>query len=280
MEKPATFLRHRRLQRLLTLYADGELPRQDLAEMQQHLERCAACRQKLEDLRACRKLLHAGKTRHFVPTDRLWQRINGEIAAPSPEQAARGGRFGPTLWPNLRWVLAAMAVLLLSVGVWKKVSLRPNAPAAHAQEAIDYGVFLSEVRQVTTTPNFHKRYSARRVNLAEAQQAVAFPLADLETLPPSFSFEGVRVFECNGRKCIQFTYRKAGKTVNLFQHALGQPWTFGSYPLARAPICNVECLLVNAKNLAAVSWRGKSSEFLAVGELTPDELEQIVHALR
>ncbi|MCG3119119.1 MAG: hypothetical protein ALAOOOJD_01450 [bacterium] len=68
--------------------------------------------------------------------------------------------------------------------------------------------------------------------------------------------------------------------INIFQHALGQPWTLGQYAVTRMPICNVECLMVNAQNLAAVSWQGKDSEYLAVGNLAPQDFEQVVKILR
>ncbi len=277
MNKISTFLQHRRLQRMLVLYVDNELPQSELAQMHRHVENCAACRQRLAEIHACRELLQAGKTSPIVPTEQLWLRLARRIVVPSPKRIALSA---PAQLRFQRWAVVTVVLLLLSVAIWKKAGWRESTLPLHAQAAIDYGIFLTDLRQEVAEPKFYKRYPAQVVKLAEAQQAIAFPLADIAALPPSFSLDCVRVLECNGRKCIQFTYRKPDKVINIFQHALGQPWTFGPYAQARTPICNVECLLVNARNLAALSWQGKNSEYLAVGELTPEELEQVVHALR
>ncbi len=277
------FFDHRRLQRLLVLYVDDELPQNETAQMRQHLKSCAACRQKLSDIRACRELLKVGRTPQFVPTEQLWQRIFRKTSP--PERFRLGEIFSAARWRYLRWSAAVAGIILFGVTVWDKINesdhgIFDGARRPVAAAAIDYGIFLDDMRQETSEANFYKRYPAQVVKLVEARQAIAFPLAAIEALPDSFRLECVRVLECNGKKCIQFTCIKADKVINIFQHALGQPWTLGQYAVARAPICNVECLLVNAKNFTAVSWQGSESEYLAVGDLTPQEFEQVVQTLQ
>ncbi|MGH7493512.1 MAG: anti-sigma factor family protein [bacterium] len=283
MKKLISCLHHRRLHRSLVLYADNELPPNELAGMHQHVEYCAACRQRLADLRACRELLQAGKTSPFIPTEQLWQRISRKTSTSSPRRLKLGEVFPSFKRRHLRWIAAAAMVIVLAVAIWKDThDARLTFPdsAISPATAIDYGMFLDDLHREVPNGSFYKRYPAQLVKHAEAQQAIAFPLAPIAALPDSFRLDSVRVLECNGKKCIQFTCTKAGKVINIFQHALGQPWTLGRYAVARRPICNVECLLVNAKNFAAVSWQGRGSEYLAVGELTPQELGQVVQALR
>ena len=280
MKSIFTFFHHRRRRRLLLLYIDRELPQREWDEMHEHIQGCAECRHKLAEVHACRALVQASKTSPFIPTQQLWQRLTRKTAAASQERFGFGKFLAPVHVRYLRWATVAALVLLLSVAVWKKADRGDGAWPRAAQMAIDYGVFLNDLRQDAQAPRFYKRYPARVVQLAEAQQAIAFPLAAIEALPDSFRLECVRVLECNGKKCIQFTCSKAEKEINIFQHALGQPWTFGKFAVARTPICNVECLLVNAKDFAAVSWQGESSEYLAVGELSPLELVQVVQVLR
>jgi hypothetical protein len=283
MKKLISHLHHRRLQRKLVLYADNELPPSELAAMHQHVESCAACRQQLADVRAGRELLHAGKTSPFVPTEQLWQRISRKTSTSSPQRLEPGQIFPFLQRHHLHWLAAAAMVILVVVAIWKKThDARPSFPdgAISPASTIDYSLFLDGLHREVANTDFYKRYPAQLVKQAEAQQAIAFPLAPIEALPDSFRLESVRVLECNGIKCIQFTCTKAGKVINIFQHALGQSWTLGRYPVARMPICNVECLLVNTKNFAAVSWQGRDSEYLAVGELTPQELGLVVQALR
>jgi Putative zinc-finger len=278
MKKITAFFHHRRLQRRLVLYVDGELPRNELATIHRHLEDCATCRQKLADIRGCRELLKIGRAPQFVPTDQLWRRLSGKIAA---TPSASGKFFSSVNFRYLRWSLAAAALLLLSLAVWKRINPTAGTNITGAKAAvIDYGIFLDDVRQETSESNFYKRYPAQVVKLAEAQQAVSFPLAAIESLPDSFRLDCVRTLECNGKKCVQFTCTKAGKVINIFQHALGQSWTLGQFAVAREPICNVECLMMNTKNITAVSWKGDHSEYLTIGDLTSHELAQVVQVLQ
>jgi hypothetical protein len=210
----------------------------------------------------------------------LWRRIAGKIAASPSERFGLGRIFSSANFRYLRWSLAAAALLLLSVAVWKRINLGEGTVITEAKAVIDYGIFLDDVRQEASEGNFYKRYPAQVVQLVDAQQEIAFPLAAIEALPDSFRLDCVRVLECNGKKCVQFTCMKAGKVINIFQHALGQSWTLGQFAVARAPICNVECLLVSTKNITAVSWRGNHSEYLTIGDLTSQELAQVVQILQ
>jgi hypothetical protein len=275
-----SFFHHRRLQRSLVLYVDGELPQHEMATIDRHLESCAECRQQLADIRGSRELLKIGRPSQFVPTDQLWRRLSGKIAASPPKWFEVGKIFSSANFHYLRWSLAAAALLLLSVAVWKRINPGEGTAIIEAKAVIDYGIFLDDVRRQASEGNFYKRYPAQVVQLVEAQQEITFPLAAIEALPDSFRLDCVRVLECNGEKCIQYTCTKAGKVINIFQHALGQSWTLGEFAVARAPICNVECLLVSTKNITAVSWKGNHSEYLTIGDLTPHELAQVVQVLQ
>lgn len=280
MKKITAFFHHRRLQCLLVLYVDGVLPQNELAPMHQHLASCSGCRQKVADIHGCRELLKIGRTPQFVPTEQLWRHIAGKIAASPSKRFELGKIFSSANFRYLRWSLAAAALLLLSVAVWKRINLSEGTIIIDAKAVIDYGIFLDDVRQEASQGNFYKRYPAQVVQLVEAQQEIAFPLAAIEALPDSFRLDCVRVLECNGKKCIQFTCIKAGKVINIFQHALGQSWTLGQFAVARAPICNVECLMMSTKNITAVSWKGSHSEYLTIGDLTSQELAQVVQVLQ
>ncbi len=280
MKKTFAFLRHRRLQHALALYIDGELPRHELDEMRQHLENCAACRHRLAEIRACRELIKAGRTPQVIPTAKLWQSIVKETAVSAQGRFSLGSFFSTTNSSVLRWSVAGALLILLGLAIWKQNFSSERGIATRAAAVIDYGLFLDDLRHDASEARFHKRYPAQVVKLAEAQQAIAFPLAAISALPDSFQLDCVRVLECSGRKCVQFTCSKAGKAINIFQHALGQPWTMGQYAVTRTPVCNVECAMVDAKEVMALSWQGKNSEYLAIGELTPQEFAQVVQVLQ
>ena len=274
------FFSHRRLKLMLALYADGELPKDDVAAVSRHLESCASCRQELADIVDCREILKAGTAPQIVPAEQLWQRIVRKTSEsrqvrlkPSEILSAFNPRY-------VRWSIAA-AVIFLSLAIWKGTSLiQRNGTSDFISSAIDYSIFLDDVREDFSDANFYKRYRAQLVSLDDAQQTISFPLAAIDALPKSYRLDCVRVFECNGKKCVLFSCINDDKVINIFQHALGQAWTFGQYAVARTPICNMECLFVNTTDVAAVSWQGKNSEYLAVGDFTPQEIEQVVHVLQ
>jgi hypothetical protein len=281
------FFSHSRLKLMLALYADGELSHDETVAVSKHLESCARCRQELDDIICCRELLKTGVAPQVVPTEKLWQRIVRKTSGPRqalPTLRHTLPTFGEILSAidprYIPWTIA-VAVIFLSLGIWKVTNIeRRNEKSVVASSAIDYSIFLDDARDDFSGGNFYKRYRAQLVSLDEAQESVSFPLAAIDALPESYLLDCVRVFECNGQKCILFSCNTDGKTVSIFQHALGQTWTLGKYAVARTPICNVPCLLVNTTDVAAVSWQGKKSEYLAVGDFTPQEIEQVVHVLQ
>lgn len=266
---------------MLALYADGELPKDGVAAVSQHLESCASCRQELADIVDCREILKAGTAPQIVPTEQLWQRIVRKTSKSRDVWFKPSGIFSSASSPQVRWALAAIFLIFLSAAIWKSINKdQRNETGGLFSSAIDYSIFLDDVREDFTDANFYKRYRAQLVSLDDAQQTISFPLAAIDALPESYRLECLRVFECNGQKCILFSCINDGKVINIFQHPLGQSWTLGQYAVARTPICNVECLLVNTTDVAAVSWQGKKSEYLAVGDFTPQEIEQVVHVLQ
>lgn len=260
----------RRRQQILLLELDGELPVAEAKVWQQHLAHCATCQQARAAVLEQRALLHVGAFAPPAATQRMWFRLT-RADAPRVQEAifAHG----------LRWALIAAFVLLGGAFVLR------HATSTHSEQTqlaavIDYSIFFDAVLREATPHRFYERYSAQVMQREEAQQAVNFPLAALESFPAALQLQSVRVLECNGVKCVQFTCAMNGKTINIFQHEPGQPWTLGQYAVSRAPICNTECLLVNEKELTAVSWQGSHSEYLAVGQLAPQELARIVQTLR
>ncbi len=282
MKKILAHWNHRRRHKALLLYVDDELPPFEKEEMRQHLANCAFCNKALAELHACRAVLQAGETAPLAPTDRMWQRLVRTTAAASLKPRRLNVNALSAFMP-LRWAAVGAFALVVGLLTWRNANeIKHKNPAEQTQLAavIDYGMFFDAMRRETSASNFYQRYPAQVVQLAEAQRAVDFPLAAVEALPDSFQLDCVRVLECNGAKCIQLTCLKDGKVLNIFQHELGQSWTLGQYAVVRAPICNVECLLVNAKELTAVSWQGSHSEYLAVGQLPPQDFAQIVQILR
>src|SRR5687767_14369211 len=88
----------------LSAYLDGQLAAEDLAELEQHIERCALCREELQDLQATVAVLQA------LPAIRPPRSFTLDPALVAP-------RYSRWL-PRLRWASAALSLLLmLTVGI-------------------------------------------------------------------------------------------------------------------------------------------------------------------
>ena len=92
------------LEALLDPYLDGELDAAQRSSVDQHLEGCADCRHRLDDLRALHKALQSPALR-FQASDTLKQRLRGELA----KAAAREAR---PRWPRYAAAAAVFAVAL------------------------------------------------------------------------------------------------------------------------------------------------------------------------
>ncbi len=67
----------RRTRRLINAFLDGELQEKDRQQLQAHLEKCPACREVIEDLKAIKsRLVRAGE---IEPSDRVWEKLKSRL---------------------------------------------------------------------------------------------------------------------------------------------------------------------------------------------------------
>jgi anti-sigma factor RsiW len=92
------------LEALLDPYLDGELDAAQRSSVEQHLESCADCRRRLDDLRALHKALQSPDLR-FKASDTLKQRLRGELAKAAAHEAR-------PRWPRYAAAAAIFAVAL------------------------------------------------------------------------------------------------------------------------------------------------------------------------
>ena len=105
MSGPWEKWRHRRLQILLSAYLDQQLRAGEQLRVEAHLQRCAACRRELEELRATVRLLQQ------VPQPAL-PRSFVLRAAPTPSPAWGAGGLVRLLRPMQAAAVAAVVVLM------------------------------------------------------------------------------------------------------------------------------------------------------------------------
>jgi hypothetical protein len=125
-------MRCHQAQKLISEYVDGALDERRAARLEEHLAKCAECREMLKDFQEIVRRARSQKT--VVPPDRVWQRISGALEGPRAGEAA--GRRDRTVaapvrgwfWARHPWVSAAAAALVIAVGGF--VLLRPGRTGA------------------------------------------------------------------------------------------------------------------------------------------------------
>jgi hypothetical protein len=107
----------REWQESLGAYALGQLPPEERAGLEAHLEGCPACRQELDSLASVAKLLPLADPSQFDAAPRPNRELLGEVVSTiqSERRAARRRRRWQTLVPAFATVAAAAAGLALLV---------------------------------------------------------------------------------------------------------------------------------------------------------------------
>lgn len=100
-----------KVQKLLSLYIDGELNPKESKRITDHLSQCKECASELEQLSIIKEAAHSLERRE--PPDYLFCRIKDEIA-----KQARAKSRRTRLIPRRRWVLVpAFGTLLIIIGL-------------------------------------------------------------------------------------------------------------------------------------------------------------------
>lgn len=112
-----------RVQKLLSLYLDGELNPKQSKRIAGHLSQCKECASELEQLLSIKEAAQA--LEQHEPPDYLFYRIKDEIAKQARVKSERA-----RLVPRKRWVLVpAFSVVLIIIGVVIIFRLRePSLP--------------------------------------------------------------------------------------------------------------------------------------------------------
>lgn len=280
--KPAT---HRQMKKLLAPFLDGELPPEWQQQVQAHLQTCAPCRQIVEQMRASIQLVRASNVPPAVDSHRLWQQIIRQTAQERMRWFDKNLAFDFASHNLLRWAGAlAVAVLFVAV-IWRRpqpaaITYERALPESASNFVFDYGLFMDALEQLSNEYDFYERYQAQVVNLEQLASRAPFRLAAYQSLPHSYRLQTVRLLRNACCQSVLMRYLKNGKPVAIFQQSRGHPWTFGRHPLIRANYAGRECLQVDGRKFCALSWQGEDCEFIVVGQLSAQEIEPLLLALR
>ena len=228
-----------RAQELLGPYFDGELDLVNSLEVEKHLRDCPECSAALERYEALRAAIRE-QAPYFAAPPQLRKRIQALQRAP---RAA---------WTIPQWALAAAAVLLAAVGVWR---LAPARGPAVEQEVVAAHVRSLQANHLMDVPSTDrhtvKPWFAGKLDFAP----------DVEDLSSKgFTLEGGRLDYIDGHPAAALVYKQRLHTINVFQ-----------WPAAGDQAVKLESR--NGFNVA--HWKHGGIESWAVSDLNAPELAEM-----
>ncbi len=126
-------------------YVDETLVPRERADLERHLEGCAACRRLVDDLREIRRAVARLKTDLREPPVRAWARLERAIRLEHPERSTQSPQSSPRglalraqrALRSTYWWVAAAAILILAtvVGLQFRPGRRAAGPAGTSTSA-------------------------------------------------------------------------------------------------------------------------------------------------
>jgi len=239
----------------LGAFIDGELPAEEMAEMEEHLKTCADCSAAHRRLTGTSSRVKAGLMRYEAP-DVLKARIRSSLADTSREAPDQRAAVAlPRRWTWQSMLTAAAAVAIVSSGVTFE-ALRDRA----AGNSIEQQVLSSHIRSLmpghltdVASNDQHnvKPWFNGRVNMSP-------DVPRLDSL--GFPRVGGRVDYIDGRSVPVIVYTRRQHVINVY-----------AWPTA-TPNRALRSISSNGYNLIRVSRGGE--ELWIVSDLNRQELEQ------
>jgi mycothiol system anti-sigma-R factor len=238
---------------LVHRYVDGEVSPATAAEIDRHVDGCAACRPVYERHRALQNLIRRSAIRHAAPST-LAERIGAALeAAPSVAAPARS-----------RWRAAALAAsLLLTAGLSSAVTW--VATTGHAP-TVAQDVVASHVRSLMAN---------HLTDIASSDQHTVKPWFNgrIDVAPPvrdladqGFPLIGGRLDYLGGRPVAALVYRHDRHVINLFVWPAGA--SQGGGGAAKAQGYNLR------------HWREGAAEYWAISDLNTGDLAAFERLIR
>jgi anti-sigma factor RsiW len=236
---------------------DGELDTRNDAEVREHLEGCAACRQRYEAKRALStnmRRLELGYTAPESLRARIAAAVEAEaaggVAAPTSNVVPLSGtaRRTPGRWLTLAgWPVAlAASAMLATVLLQQRTQVADDMVAAHVRSLlVDH---LSDV--VSSSHHTVKPWFAGKLDFSP-------PVPDLASL--GFELVGGRLDYVEHRPAAALVYRKHGHIINVLVSRDG----------ANVP------QTARVQGYSLHSWKQSGLSLVAVSDIDPLELDHL-----
>jgi len=186
----------------LAPYVLGELTGNDLRELEEHLQTCAACRRELPALRGDLGLLALSSGEPNPPArarERLMRAVAAEPrieTAPSPPELPRR-----SLWWACVPTLAAVALLLVVVGLWRNTGRLKGEIAELGNRYQDASLQLAQAQRklhlltapdavhVLLSPQSASKHPSGTAIFSPSQKRMLFMASNMAPPPPGKAYE-------------------------------------------------------------------------------------------
>jgi len=236
---------------LLELHLDGELSASESAEIQEHIENCAACDGLYRRLEHLQSDIRMQVTRHTPPAQ-LQQRVQAALreAAGSEPQPRR---------MHWNWMALAASILLVISTGWNIASLRSRDSAA--RDILAQQVLSSHLRSLMGTHLLDVPSSDQHTVKPWFNGKLSFSPDVKDFSNQGFRLVGGRIEYIADRPVAALVYQRRQHFINLF-----------TWPSPPAPQNGYGELKRSGYNI--MSWTKDGMTCWAVSDLQTGELEQ------
>ena len=244
------------ISRRLPAYSEGEVRPDERAQIAAHLETCAACRTRFEQIQ---KNIHLMRQLPVPdPADELWGAIAGELSLSRQAESARAAAFGRR-WGK-RWMLrpAAVAVALFVMATALLLANRYGLLSGGHQSELNLAGYLDLVGTVASAEPALREFPAApgftTVSWPEARTSIDFPVIDPEVLPGRYRLQAVRLHTRGEIRALQFKYRSEQSCLCVFQLPARTKLSLGDQPSEFCTVGGVGCQYARNKSCSAYGF--------------------------
>ncbi len=241
---------------MLTSFVDGELPVDEMAQIQEHLQNCAECAREHRRLVDTSSLIKGRLMRYEAP-DVLKARIRASIAGGARE-VATPSRYLPSAWSR-GWPRTAAAVALVAItsSALTVVAVQRNASATSVADQVlashIRSLMLGHLTDVMSNDQHNvKPWFNGRVNVSPE-------VPRLDSV--GYTLAGGRLDYVDGHTAASVIYTRRQHVINVF-----------SWPTPGAP--DLASTLANKNGYHLIRSRHSGVELWIVSDLNSPELEE------
>lgn len=265
----------------LAAYQDGELSTEETARVKNHLAECSTCREGLAAMQGV-SVLERERPSEALP-DRVWKQIEAEVREEHRPKSGPARVVSLLSQAGTRAAAVAAAVVLIIGGLWAGGTFpsfgpseeTPLSAAGEQTLAVDYGLYLSGLRDPAEMVRFERRYGQAPLPEEQIPRAIRRAAGTIDGL------ERTGAYRLSGswQSVTAVRYRHENRPITVFRQQAGQPVQFAGYETEEAVVGTTRCLLAGGERYCALSFRIGDYQYVLVGERTDPALGEIIRAL-